>query len=699
MTSIRFSSLAVLARCIAALAIIAGRSSPALAQRCDSRATFSGPMTISTGGSYTGNWQSIDPSIPAVSINTSAPVTIINSHLRGPGDLVLTTQVGSNVTIRNSCFAGTNPNVTGQAKGNAVHAWRAASVLIEHNDLESVGNFGIFIQQYLGDYSPTNTIRIRYNRFHNVDARGSDGHGGYLTTQDSQNSHGIMLTNINGVPGIEIAWNQIINEPYQSGVGDSINIFDTSGTSASPIELHDNYVQGGCDSDPTNGDSFTYFGSAITTDGYFQTDPDLTTAFLKIHDNQAVGFGNLGMGVSIGHDVEMYANRVVCSGQSSNEASSTTSYALGILYQNYRNNPTGVFGNNSVHDNVAGVRRLTNHNWERADYAFNLTPTMSFNNVEWAPKDASAPTLADEGNEFVLWSQKLAANGVTVGSHFIGTTTAGDFDGDGQADITVYRPSTGVWYVLKSSTGFTAGAGYGWGESTDVPVPGDYDGDGKTDIAVYRPSTGVWYVVQSSTGTGFSYTWGASGDTPVVGDYDGDGKTDIAVYRPSTGVWYIVQSSTGNGYAYTWGAVGDIPLTGDYDGDGKTDIAVYRASTGVWYIVASSTGNGFAYTWGASGDVPVAGGDYDGDGKTDIAVFRPSTGVWYIVPSSTGNGFAYTWGASSDVPVVGDFDGDGKADIAVYRPSTGVWYIVASTTRNLVAYTWGIGGDIPILKR
>jgi hypothetical protein len=273
-------------------------------------------------------------------------------------------------------------------------------------------------------------------------------------------------------------------------------------------------------------------------------------------------------------------------------------------------------------------------------------------------------------------SNGLGVSGIQWGNQSLGDIILnGDIDGDGIGDLIVWRATTGTWHWLTSSTGYSYAAQgqKQWGNQSlgDVPMVGDVDGDGRADLMVWRASTGTWFWLTS--GSGYDYAtaglkqWGnqSLGDVPLLGDFDGDGRDDLAVWRGSSGTWFWLTSSSGYSYNTAgiaqWGnqSLGDVPLVGDLDGDGATDLVIWRKSTGTWYWLSSSTGFSQAAAhglqWGNQnyGDVPMLS-DFDGDGQADIVIFRPTDGTWYWLTSATGYQAQATmqFGSAGDIPIV-----------------------------------------------
>ena len=219
----------------------------------------------------------------------------------------------------------------------------------------------------------------------------------------------------------------------------------------------------------------------------------------------------------------------------------------------------------------------------------------------------------------------------------------------------------------------------------DRPIVGDWDGDGKADVGVYRttPTSGVAYF---KTGTqAVARAFGRPGAVPFVGDFDGDGTSQLGV-KGLGSTSGALRSASGKAVTVSGlGAASDIPVTGDWDGNRRSDLGWYRSSTHTFYE-RTLQGALTAVRWGATGDQPVTG-DWNGDRRTDLGAFNPMTRTWTLrVPS----GRSYVtkrvvYGAVGDMPVTGDWNGDRVTDLGIWRPSTGRFYLRTVSKAGQVA--------------
>jgi hypothetical protein len=93
-----------------------------LLENLEQRKLLASPLVITHGGTYTGEWESLDASVAALSPSRpSEPVIIENSTVRGPrrpdSSAARTTR---DITVRNVKAYGLNPNVAGKVAAQFV---------------------------------------------------------------------------------------------------------------------------------------------------------------------------------------------------------------------------------------------------------------------------------------------------------------------------------------------------------------------------------------------------------------------------------------------------------------------------------------------------------------------------------------------------------------------------------------------------
>lgn len=268
--------------------------------------------------------------------------------------------------------------------------------------------------------------------------------------------------------------------------------------------------------------------------------------------------------------------------------------------------------------------------------------------------------------------------------------TAGDIDGDGNADIVTASNSYSIFAFRNISTpgkiAFEDGISFPAANGSQNVVLEDLDNDGRPDFVVsgYNESRVAFLRNTSVPGT-ISFT--ANTEMPTgyntnvvrVSDLDGDGKKDILCLGSGALFYFKNQSTKGN---ISFGAKTDIAAPGgsqfmlfDYDGDEKPDVVLVNFQTGQVMRNTSVPGTiSFAPAVTFTGpSVAQAPGfeNLSGDTLPDVICGDFAQGNLYAFQNRSTKGapviaksVTLKYGLNAYFTSSADFDLDGKNDIA-----------------------------------
>lgn len=386
--------------------------------------SYGGPLVITVGGTYTGNWESTDGSVPAVSVQTSEPVIILNANMRGAGNLIHCSSTTPNIKVLNCRGYGGTPGTLPRRFficGDFIH------VQIEHCYMESTA--GILIAgNYLGNDTAEQTIKIKYNKVLNIDGRLASGYAvvQFLQTNTVRQNEITVVNEVwyyDGIPYMEVTWNDIRNQPGLSHVEDVMNFYNTRGEAIAPILVSDNFIHGAYYWD-WQSENFTGSGMIADSPG---ADKGSCTTRINFERNYVVGSNNNDFGVAGGTHINLIDN----VGLNKGYIDSADATRLGLTPASAQSELRGYPGNIYVHsDYVVGVTsNITETNHTEGivgEKSFSVGPlgwrndgdlwdTASFGTITNRNTLAGTIDEALEQSYRTLWENRKTNNNIHIG--------------------------------------------------------------------------------------------------------------------------------------------------------------------------------------------------------------------------------------------------------------------------------------------
>jgi hypothetical protein len=349
-------------------------------------------LTISAGGTYSGVFESAAEATPAITVSTTAAVTITDSIIRHAGRGINATVTATNLTVRNCKFTRLPPAApTTNNNGRAVILSAPATLTIENCSL--VGGNGIWVGT--GPATVSN-LKIRYNYAENI--------GFYTPTNCCIQ---FFQTDQITMPGGEVAWNHVRNVHNQSDVEDVINFFKSGGSSGALLDVHHNLIDGAW---AQTADGAGYTGGGIVGGDTSTGVPG--GSWTDIHDNWAVSTTNYGVSIAGGSNNSLRNNYVVNDAYDEASILHGPDFGTGVVaWDGYA---VGGMTNIVVTGNTSGwMRRTSAGGIARSDYWLPAATTQSGNvSISGTPSAATEQAARD------AWDAARSSAGVTVGPNW-----------------------------------------------------------------------------------------------------------------------------------------------------------------------------------------------------------------------------------------------------------------------------------------